>query len=216
MANILVLFRVVLLWDKDRTVLRLLIATFVLSFTATFSTMLVMITILAPSMEWSSIAKMCITTRTSPVLIAVWASPMGFEIIVLVLTTYNAFARPRAAQVHLAKTLHRDGALFFLALLILRVINIIFAATANPGKTMFAVFFVWAMVTLTLNRLLLHIRAAEVAEAAALTEVPQSALLPTGHDSNMIFSLSGRASPFALGVVQDEYQGERWEMKNIG
>lgn len=39
---------------------------------------------------------------------------MAFEVVVLILTTYNAFSRPRSAGVQLTEILHRDGALFFL------------------------------------------------------------------------------------------------------
>lgn len=142
MGNILMLFRVALLWEKDRAILRFLIGSFIVSFIATFSTMVVVIITLAPGIKWLPAAKMCVTTSTSPVLIAVWASPMAFEVVVLILTTYNAFSRPRSAGVQLTEILHRDGALFFLALTVLRILNIVFAATANPGTTMFAVFFV--------------------------------------------------------------------------
>ena len=90
--------------------------------------------IVTDGIKYSELFEMCITTTTTPSLIAVWASPVGlkaenvhklqltrilsrvqmlFEVLVLFLTILNIFDRPRIANVRIATALHRDGITFF-------------------------------------------------------------------------------------------------------
>jgi len=122
--------------------------------------------------KYSDFAQMCLTTTATRWLIGVWASPMLFEVLVLLLTLWNVFDRPRMASLRLASALHRDGITFFMALTALRGLNLALAITNKPGVMVIAVFFVWSMTTLVLNRALLHVRRVEVMEAFA-TEWPE-------------------------------------------
>ena len=74
---------------------------------------------------------MCVTTFTTPKLIGVWASsvsnlslchshPYGslvfqmlFEVLVIFSTVLNALDRPHQAELRVAKTLYRDGIIYF-------------------------------------------------------------------------------------------------------
>jgi hypothetical protein len=64
-------------------------------------------------MVYSSIIRMCITTTVSKLLIVAVASPMAFEILVLVALYWNTLDRPRAADIPMRKVLTRDGSSFF-------------------------------------------------------------------------------------------------------
>jgi len=117
------------------------------------------------SIEYNEMADMCWATKTSPTLIAVWASPMLFELLVLISTCWNVFDRPRISELHFVKALHQDGIMFFASLTILRALNASLAAFHKASLVMLAIFFVWAMTTLVLSRFILNVRRAEVKQA---------------------------------------------------
>jgi len=95
----------------------------------------------------------------------------------------------------------------------MRIVNLAFASTLNPQLVSFPVFFTWALITLCVHRLFLHIRAAEVRLAleekhalavASQEDEPDTPVTP----ARGIFVLNGRASPFglplALGIHHDD------------
>ncbi|TFY71619.1 hypothetical protein EVG20_g1396 [Dentipellis fragilis] len=214
MANLLVLFRVLLLWNKHRVILRILFTAFAVSFALTFISLIYFVVRLDPGVEWSPVARMCILSGTSREYALVWLTPLTYEFLVLGLTIYNALSQPRSSNVELSHILRRDGILFFLILMSLRFINIGFALTQDSRKTFLVIYLVWALVTLVLNRFLLNVRAAEVAlsplQISPLQLSPVSA--PLGP-----FGLDGRASPFALWVVAEEESvddDDLWRMKS--
>ncbi|KZV72087.1 hypothetical protein PENSPDRAFT_650014 [Peniophora sp. CONT] len=214
-ANLLILVRVLLLWDKERHILITLAIAWFLSYCATIGLMTATVVILAPGIEYNAVARLCTVTTASPTLIAVWGCPMLFEITVCLATLYNGFARPRASDIPLAGVLHRDGALFFFCVTCLRVVNLAFAATLNPQLIALPVFLTWALITVCVNRLLLHIRNAEVRlaveekRALAAADVheeeggeeeatsPATPMTP----ASGVFVLNGRASPFNFALA---------------
>ncbi|KAF5386257.1 hypothetical protein D9615_002432 [Tricholomella constricta] len=116
--------------------------------------------LIAGDISFSPILSMCVVSRTSPLLVAVWSSPALFEIFVLTSTAWNAFSRPRDAQLPLTRALHRDGLTFFVALTILRMVNLGLSTTFRPELVLLAVFLVWSMTTMILNRSLLRMKRA--------------------------------------------------------
>ncbi|VDB90069.1 unnamed protein product [Peniophora sp. CBMAI 1063] len=206
----------------ERVVLITLTLAWFLSYCATIGLMTATVVILAPGIEYNPLARICAITTTSPTLIAVWACPMLFEITVFLATLYNGFARPRASGIPLAGVLHRDGALFFFCVTCLRVVNLAFAATLNPRLVALPVFLTWALITVCVNRLLLHIRAAEVrlaldekrAHAAAEApedeeDLPSPATPVTPAEG--VFVLNGRASPFNFALALNLHPGHHHE-----
>ncbi|KAI0027898.1 hypothetical protein K488DRAFT_16604, partial [Vararia minispora EC-137] len=172
-ANLLILIRVLLLWDKERHVLIFLVSAWFLSYCATIGLMTATIVLLDPGVQWNPLVRICAVTTASPTLIAVWALPMLFEVSVFFATVYNAISRPRASGTPLAGVLHRDGALFFFAVTCLRIVNLAFAATQNPRLIAYPVLcalpshipytefllpcsFTWSLITICVHRLLLH------------------------------------------------------------
>ncbi|KAJ3564323.1 hypothetical protein NP233_g8369 [Leucocoprinus birnbaumii] len=161
MANILVLLWVVKLWDRSRTIAWMMSIGLIISAATSSSFMIASLVELGPSVVFSPPFHMCILTRTTPKLIIVWGAPMVFETIVLVATWWNALSVPREANMPLRTALHRDGVTFFMALTLLRSANLSLAATRRPELATTAVFWVWSMTTLILNRSLLRLQLAE-------------------------------------------------------
>ncbi|KAI0633751.1 hypothetical protein C8Q77DRAFT_1057052 [Trametes polyzona] len=174
-ANLLILQRVVILWEHRPIILKIMTVGFLLSFTLQVVTMVLTLVNLLPSIRWAAPLGMCIATKSSHVLVAVWASPMVFEVFVLTSTALNALDRPRTIELPIIKALHSDGLGFFLAITCFRVLNLTLAALSRPSLTFLGVFFCWAMTTTVLNRLLLHLRRAECRPASSGGLAPDDA-----------------------------------------
>ncbi|KAJ8480737.1 hypothetical protein ONZ51_g6455 [Trametes cubensis] len=182
-ANLLILQRVVILWEHRPIILKVMTVGFLLSFTLQVVTMVLTLVHVLPnhfcpsreaSIQWSDPLGMCIATQSSHILVAVWASPLVFEVFVLTSTALNALDRPRTVELPIIKALHSDGLGSFLAITCFRVLNLTLAALSRPSLTFLGVFFIWAMTTTVLNRLLLHLRRAECRPHSAFALDPSS------------------------------------------
>jgi len=158
LANILVLIGVVRLWDKNRTVMWLLGGAFVVTTGATAIGMVLTIAQLYDGIQYSPIAKMCIFTSTTSALLAVWAPPMIFELLMLIITFWNTADRPRDGRMTFIYGLQIDGVPFFVILFLLRLMNLVFAASGGASRSLIGVFFVWGLVTVVLSRSLFYSR----------------------------------------------------------
>jgi len=166
-ANILVLLRVVALWDNNKRVRILMITSFCVGFGATVAFMIATVIEVRESIGFNQDLHTCVLTKRSGWLTATWATPMIVEVFVIVATGMNALDRPRDSHTPLTKALHRDGILFFLALTALRGFNLLTSIFAPPGLILLGAFFVWAMTTTILNRSLLRIQKQELLYASS-------------------------------------------------
>jgi len=162
LANLLVLVRVLGLWDKNRRVLLILVSTYVISYSVTCGFLAASIAELAPNVRWVPVINVCALTTKSRYWTTTWAAPFLFDATVLTLTIYNAFARPRSASIRITDTMRQDGILFFVVSSCLAGVNLGFTSSKRPSRVSYAALLVWAMITVTLNRLLLHIRYSEI------------------------------------------------------
>ncbi|OCH85703.1 hypothetical protein OBBRIDRAFT_289258 [Obba rivulosa] len=182
-GNMLVLQRIVILWDRRVIIVKVMIAGFLIGFSAQVITMALVVKRLAPSVEWMSSVGACVITRSTPLLIVLWSSAMLFEGLVLLTTTLNALDRPRTIHERLAGVLRRDGIQYFAVITSLRILNLVLAVFAinRPSLIFLGTFFVWALTTTALSRLLLNLRRIEIGSNISL--------------------VCGRSSPFALRLV---------------
>ncbi|KZP18677.1 hypothetical protein FIBSPDRAFT_1045983 [Athelia psychrophila] len=203
-ADILILIRVITLWEGNKLAARWMYTGFLVSFMVTLGCSITTLIKLHDQIHFVPLVKMCAPTATTPSLVAVWAAPMIFEIIVLISTIWNFFVRPRTANVRLARALHRDGVTFFAILTLLRSLNLALAAMNQPTLSLLSVFFVWSAETVTLNRSLLHVRRVEVSEALAS--------LPEPINMHMR-SLPPRTSSSALSNYLHQPDQDGWNRK---
>jgi hypothetical protein len=90
---------------------------------------------LSADIKWSPEVHMCIPTTTTPYLAATWGAPVFFELHVIIATVYNTISTPRSAQMPLTKALQRHGLMFFVVVLMVRLLNLVLAAVARPSLT---------------------------------------------------------------------------------
>ncbi|KAH9935556.1 uncharacterized protein B0H18DRAFT_976240 [Fomitopsis serialis] len=132
-ANMLVLLRVVILWDERPSVLKFMVVAYCASLIAQVTTIILTLLqichLCAAGVTWSPIAGMCVSSQSSHVIVAVWASPMLFELFVLVSTALNAVDRPTSARTPIARALCSDA------------FSIGRASLSRPSFTLLGVFF---------------------------------------------------------------------------
>jgi hypothetical protein len=130
LANVMVLIRVIALWEHRAAVARALTVAFLASYGTVFGLLVVTITRViracaalslhtcthappAAGIQYNALAGMCVATTTSGALLGVWAAAMVFEAAVLAAIVWNAVDRPRTADQRLAHVLRRDGIIYF-------------------------------------------------------------------------------------------------------
>ncbi|EJD03306.1 uncharacterized protein FOMMEDRAFT_43934, partial [Fomitiporia mediterranea MF3/22] len=112
-GNVLVILRVVTLWDRDKYIALLLAIGFCASFTSTAVFTTIVLTNAYSGFVYVPFAHTCVSSIKPSALPGVWASPLIFEVMVLTLVIYNALNRPRGSTTPLHRVLLRDGILFF-------------------------------------------------------------------------------------------------------
>jgi len=158
MANLLILFRVYTLYDHRRQVMVLMVFGFCVSYAAILGFGVVVIQGLFHNISADEkLLRTCIVAEKPIALVGVWASMVGFDIYAFTLTFWNAAERPRHVQIELISILKRDGITFFFALFCMRLLNLIISIVAGPDLMFLGVYFVQAIVSLTLSRLLLQV-----------------------------------------------------------
>ncbi|KAJ6625868.1 hypothetical protein B0H10DRAFT_2211739 [Mycena sp. CBHHK59/15] len=106
---------------------------------------------------WDKQFTMC--TFRGPVPVAIlWAPGTVFECVLCVISWWNALNRQRTSNAPLTAALYRDGFVYFLFLLALRITNTALAFAAPPGLTFIAMFPVWCATTTTTCRLIIKLR----------------------------------------------------------
>lgn len=156
-ANTFVVQRVYALWGSSTRIL--LCSSVVLAIIYAFTYIATAIALLEtrPHISYSPVLRTCILDHRPRLYILAFAIPILFEIFIFVLTCWNAFDRPRNMQTVLIKQLYVDGVVFFLALTSLRLFNIVVFAAAPIAYVQLGVFFIWAMITALINRMVITI-----------------------------------------------------------
>jgi len=159
-ANLTLALRINSLWDQRAHINRIVIGVFIVTYSVTVaSTILVSIKLRDQIYYDALVTKACIIPGKPKFWPGTWAGMVAFDVFVVSLLVLNALNKPYQHSSDIISELHQDGLKFFLALLALRFISLVFSVATGPAKAFLTVAFVWAMVSITLSRLLLRIRA---------------------------------------------------------
>jgi len=161
-ANVFVVQRVWALWGRNSTVLKVLVGSFITVYVATYTASAVVFVRLIPNLSYSPLLRTCIVSEKPNTLILMYAIPLALDVFVFALTCWNAFDRPRHLQTAITKQLITDGVVYFVCLMTLRLFNILVIAVGDRSYTQLAVYFLWAMITAIINRMLIMSGSVEV------------------------------------------------------
>ncbi|GJE93664.1 hypothetical protein PsYK624_098240 [Phanerochaete sordida] len=85
-----------------------------------------------------------------------WACLFAFDVLAMAVIVMNSFHRPFAQRQDVFTSLRRDGAVWFVILMCLRLANLIISVFARPEYIVLVVFNIWSLITITISRLILR------------------------------------------------------------
>ncbi|KAI0315686.1 hypothetical protein OF83DRAFT_1173591 [Amylostereum chailletii] len=129
-SNFIVLLRLWVIWERRITLVGWTLAMFFVTQLATLGMAGWIISQLAPSLRYSGAPiRACVLLRRVN-FVGLWAPGVAFEVVVFVMTWWNAFERPRTDNQELRTALYRDGTVYFMTIFSLRLVNLILAIIA--------------------------------------------------------------------------------------
>ncbi|KAI0047180.1 hypothetical protein FA95DRAFT_1606276 [Auriscalpium vulgare] len=158
LSDFVLLVRVYALWDHRKTVLRTLTAGYIVMALCTVAlTVPSVIDLARHAMFEGHVFHMCLITRRPKLWAAIWISQVAYYIFVLVLTLVNIAERPRRINVPLITDLRKDGLIFFVGMIVLRLASVVLGVLPNQALFLMTVWFTWSMATVTITRLILQV-----------------------------------------------------------
>ncbi|KAF7376419.1 AAA domain-containing protein [Mycena sanguinolenta] len=157
-SNFLIMLRLWVLWDRDRKLVIWTLLLFVLAQLSGLATVSILVWEFKRKLDFNPKFHMCGFVGKPPPVAILWAPGTAFEIVLCAITWFNVLKRPRTSNASLATAMYRDGFLYFLLLLCLRIINTILAVKAPPALIFIAMFPVWCATTTTTCRLMIKLR----------------------------------------------------------
>jgi len=159
-SNVLVLFRVAALWNNQKSVVFWLFVSLLVSTGLSFISGVVGVIIWLPHITYQPEIQTCGFLPNTPnhFFTPTWGIPLIFDFHVLYIVVLNALERPRGEDTVLARLLVKDGLLYFAMLTILRLYNVLTVAIAPIGLVFSGAYISWAIITVTMSRLMLKIR----------------------------------------------------------
>ncbi|GJE99897.1 hypothetical protein PsYK624_161720 [Phanerochaete sordida] len=106
---------------------------------------------------YNPIVDACLLSQKPIAMIGVWAAMSTFDISILVLGISNALHQPYKQNIEVMMRFRRDGAIFFIAVFVLRLINLVCSIVLQTEYLLVNLFFVWGMVSITTCRLILRV-----------------------------------------------------------
>lgn len=99
--------------------------------------------------------------------VILWAPGIVFELMIFIMTWWNALDRPLPQHAKMAKVMYRDGSIYFFVLFGLRLLNLVLSIVSPLSLMFLGVFFIWSACNVTLTRLIMNLRraAAEAEES---------------------------------------------------
>ncbi|KAJ7085857.1 hypothetical protein C8R43DRAFT_1142481 [Mycena crocata] len=157
-SNFLILLRLWVIWDRDRKLMIYTLMCFIIAQIAGLVAASLLVWQMNPLLYWNRTLGMCGFHDHVPPVAILWVPGTTFEIILCGVTWWNALNQPRSSNAPLAAAIYRDGFLYFLLLLGLRIANTALAFAAPSGLIFVAMFPVWCATTTTTCRLIIKLR----------------------------------------------------------
>ncbi|KIP04458.1 hypothetical protein PHLGIDRAFT_129483 [Phlebiopsis gigantea 11061_1 CR5-6] len=126
----------------------------------------------------------CLVLSDSAEGTAFWGCMVGFDAFAILLAIVNALDRPYRQSTDVLSSLRRDGAAWFIGLFFLRLMNFVIFLTRPAPQKLLVAFFLWAMVPVTLARLIMRVENIKKASRKVHVWNPLSFTFESGRWSN--------------------------------
>ncbi|KAJ7083731.1 hypothetical protein B0H15DRAFT_850504 [Mycena belliarum] len=150
--NWLVLLRLWVLWDRNRTVIICTLLLFISTQATTLVLAWLRVAEMLPTLLFNRPLQLCSLSAPSDIGY-MWLPGLSFEFVMLVALGYEVLSRPRTLA-----GLQRDGYGYFLCLFALSLANTIIFLVARLSLAFSAFFFTWCFATTTTCRMILNLR----------------------------------------------------------
>lgn len=156
-ANGFMTLRHYALWDRRRWAKIALFSIFGITYGAIAVLAVFTLVELCQTTYYDTTYRVCLVHKKPWMIIGVWAAMSIFDVVTLLLAVSNALDQPYRETVEVLERFRRDGAIFFVTLLVLRLTNFICALVLPHYDLVITLYFVWAMVTVITCRLMLRV-----------------------------------------------------------
>lgn len=158
--DLLLLFRLHALWGGQRKIVLGTFALYFFAYSCLIAAGVKSAIDLTPHMSYSKLAKMCSSDYRPKLMSALWAFALFSEAIVFVMTTIKAIEHRRSNEVQppLLKSLYRDQFFYYVTIIFVRTFNLVIWNFLPPSLLFLGVFFIWALVTAVVSRMMLNLR----------------------------------------------------------
>ncbi|KZO95669.1 hypothetical protein CALVIDRAFT_564703 [Calocera viscosa TUFC12733] len=103
----------------------------------------------------------CVCTELPPWMWTIWVAPLLYETVIFGMIAYKTWAHMREdVQTPIITTLWRDGILYYVVLVAVRIYTILAWIVAPPSLFFMAIYLMLATITTMASRTILHLRAA--------------------------------------------------------
>jgi len=161
-ANIIILHRVLDLWkDSKRT--QIWLQSVLAASACVYITLTIIIVQGAwPYSFWSPVVKMCSTTAVPSLFPVLWGAPLFFEFSTIIFVVYSTLATPRSATFPFKRSLQKNGIVFFLFVIFVRLVTVVLFVTARKPLSMGMLYVVWMAVIIFFNHSFIRLQKAEL------------------------------------------------------
>jgi len=148
----LVLLRLWVLWDRDRTFILCTLLTFLASNIAVLILSGIGLSLVIPSMHFIPFLRTCGIDNPSPIR-ALWLPMLAFQTIMIFAMGWKVMGNPQTFQ-----TLLRDGYIYFFFLWGINLLNTAIIFSVEPTLMFVTIFFMWCFTTTATCRMILSLR----------------------------------------------------------
>ncbi|KAJ3559560.1 hypothetical protein NM688_g269 [Phlebia brevispora] len=145
------------LWDHGKRVMGILIGILICTYTPVLIMAVLVILVYYENSIYQPVLNTCLVIEQPKFVVAAWGCMCAFDFLTIVLALANSLHRPYRHHIDVLKNFRRDGAIFFIIVFLLRLINMILFAVLPPLDPFVVAFLEWSMVSITLSRLILRI-----------------------------------------------------------
>ncbi|KAJ3559558.1 hypothetical protein NM688_g270 [Phlebia brevispora] len=172
MSNTYMIFYHFALWDHGKRAMAILIGILGLTYTPVVIMAVLVVIVYFQNSIYQPLLNTCLVIEQPKFVVAAWGCMCAFDFCTIVLALANSFHRPHRHHLDVLTNFRRDGAIFFIIVFLLRLINMVLFAVLPPLDPFIVAFLEWSMVSITLSRLILRVESLKPARNGVNTWIP--------------------------------------------
>ncbi|KIO26150.1 hypothetical protein M407DRAFT_24581 [Tulasnella calospora MUT 4182] len=160
--DLLLLFRVHALWGKRRDIVVATSILYCITYVGHSVAGLIGAVEIIPHLYFDPVANACATDYRPTQFAIAWAFVLFCETVMFTLTIIKVIQDRKSDHFNnpLMKSLYYGQIIYNVVIIAVRVFNLVICLTTPPSYLFLGLYFLWAMVTVVITRMMLHLRRA--------------------------------------------------------